>query len=124
MKIVNLLFMLNQLRIFHWYTKSFAQHEAFGKTYETLNNLIDEFIEVYIGKHGTKNNNITSTYSVQLFSYSEQSIKDFIVETRRYLTDELIQSDEYKEHENTDLLNIRDEMLAAINKLNYLLTLQ
>ena len=32
--ITELITLQNQLRIFHWQTTSFAQHEALGKTYE------------------------------------------------------------------------------------------
>jgi hypothetical protein len=39
-----------QLRIFHWQTESYAQHKAFGKAYEALDGLIDDFVEVYMGQ--------------------------------------------------------------------------
>ena len=41
-----------QLRILHWQTKGYARHIAFGETYETLDGLIDSFVEVCMGKHG------------------------------------------------------------------------
>ena len=41
-----------QLRIFHWQTESYAQHKAFGKAYEEFDDLIDTFVETYIGKYG------------------------------------------------------------------------
>ena len=46
--ITNLLTIQNQIRVYHWQTQkkpgSFAQHEAFGKAYEALDPLIDDFI--------------------------------------------------------------------------------
>ena len=50
--IINLLTLLNQLKIYHWKTKSYAQHNAFGDVYETLDELIDTYVEVFIGKYG------------------------------------------------------------------------
>ena len=48
--------MHNQFKVFHWQTQrkpgSFAQHEAFGKAYEELDPLIDDFIEIFQGKNG------------------------------------------------------------------------
>ena len=41
-----------QLRILHWQTKSYARHKAYGKTYDELGDLIDEFMEVQMGKYG------------------------------------------------------------------------
>ena len=46
----DLLQMQNQLRIFHWQTKSYAVHKALGKAYESLNDLIDTFVETALGR--------------------------------------------------------------------------
>jgi len=41
-----------QLKINHWQTKGIARHEAFGNAYGDLTDLIDEFVEVAMGKYG------------------------------------------------------------------------
>lgn len=123
MKIVNLLYILNQLKMFHWQTKSFAQHDAFGNTYETLDGLTDEFVEVFIGKHG-RSYSLNKLYDIQLYDYSESRVGEFITKTRDYLINDLLPIEQYPPVYNSDLLNLRDEMLAAINKLAYLLTLE
>lgn len=122
MKIVNLLFILNQLRMFHWQTKSFAQHEAFGKTYNTLDVLVDEFIEVFIGKHG-RSYTLNKPYDIVLYDYTENNVKEFLIKSTEYFTNDLLPTAQFESANNSDLLNLRDEMLAAINKLKYLLTL-
>ena len=48
--VTDLLQMQNQLRIFHWQTKSYAAHKALGKAYENLDELIDTFIETALGR--------------------------------------------------------------------------
>jgi len=123
MKIVNLLFILNQLRLFHWQTNSFAQHEAFGKIYDELNDLIDMFVEVYIGKYG-RTFNFSGGYESKLYDYSDSNVAEFVEKTVEYLTNNLLSQDEYNPATNSDLYNLRDEMLAQINKLKYLLTLK
>ena len=45
--ITKLLGLQNQLQILHWQTKKYARHMAYGDTYETLEDLIDTFIEIY-----------------------------------------------------------------------------
>ena len=49
--IINLLAMENQMRVFHWQTMSYAEHKAFGKTYDNLTELIDNFASHNIWKH-------------------------------------------------------------------------
>jgi len=106
-----------QLRIFHWQTESYAQHKAFGEAYEELDKLIDDFIETFMGKYGRVKAKVT--YNIELDNLSDNVdvyIDDFISFFIK-LTDELAPED-------TDLLNIRDEMLGTLHKLKYLLTLK
>ncbi len=109
-----------QLRILHWQTKGYARHIAFGDTYETLDGLIDSFVEVCMGKHGRfilqEENKI-----VKVENLTEVSIIDFLQSIKAKL---IGMSAELSKENDTDLLNIRDEMLATINKLAYLLTLE
>lgn len=123
MKLINLLTILNQLKVFHWQTKSFAEHEAFGKTYDALNELIDEFIEVYQGKYG-RIFPVGDEFQINLINYSPERIDDALKNIVVYLTSELLTNTDYSPDRNSDLLNIRDEMLANINKLRYLMTLK
>ena len=40
----------NQVRIYHWRTRSYARHVASGNLYEDIDKLIDKFIETLQGK--------------------------------------------------------------------------
>lgn len=109
-----------QLRILHWQTKGYARHIAFGDTYGTLDGLIDSFVEVCMGKHGRfvlQEENKT----VKVENLTEVSIIDFLQSIKAKL---IGMSAELSKENDTDLLNIRDEMLASVNKLAYLLTLE
>lgn len=118
MKLISpLIKILNQLKVYHWQTTSYAEHKAFGKAYDELNDLIDSFVEIYMGKHGQPMTKVV--YKFELESYSED-YRGFVNDCVQYFTNlgmELTESD-------TDLNNIKDEMLAEINKLKYLLSLQ
>ncbi len=114
-----LLEMENQYRIFHWQTKSYAQHQAFGFIYDALSGNIDKFVEVYFGKYGRL---ITEDeFEIELTNLKDRDVVVYTEECIEYLTDEL--PTYLNEDKDTDLLNIRDEMLADLNKLKYLLTL-
>jgi len=119
MKIISPLIRIQeQLRIFHWQSETFAQHKAFGKAYENLGDLIDQFVEVYIGKYGKIKAKLT--YSIELDNFSDNYL-DYIANYSDYL---LSINNELDSSKDSDLLNIRDEMLAELNQLKYLLTLK
>lgn len=113
-----LLSLNNQIKIYHWNTESHAEHEAFGNTYSELDSLIDEFVETYMGKYGrVKSKNKFTIYLMDYSNSAESHIKHYI----DYLSNEFKNS---LEDEDTDLLNIRDEMIGKLNKLIYLLSLK
>jgi hypothetical protein len=107
-----------QIRIFHWQSETYAQHKAFGKAYEDLGNLIDDFVEVYAGKYGKPRARIK--YNIPLSNF-EGDYEEFIDSGIVFLDD---LSNELDAGKDSDLLNIRDEMKSVLNRLKYLLTLK
>jgi len=119
MKLISpLLRIHNQLKIFHWQTTSYSQHKAFGKAYDDLGDLIDSFIEIYFGKYGKVKAKLT--YNIELDNL-EDNYLDYINNYVEYL---LSLNEELDSLKDTDLLNIRDEMVGVLNQLKYLLTLK
>ena len=113
--------MLMMVKLFHWKTHSFATHKATDELYDSLNGHIDNFIEVLLGKTGSRIN-LTNQKSISLVDLNSQSsLKKRIEEFKKYLvgmnTNKAIAS-----MNDTDLLNIRDEILGDLNKFLYLLT--
>jgi hypothetical protein len=108
-----------QFRILHWQTKSYARHNAFGGIYSDLDELIDEFMEVYMGKYGRVEFEGDGTIVLQ--NSNSLDLNGFVKENIEYLKS---LSNELNPSNDSDLLNIRDEMMAKINKLRYLLTLK
>ena len=118
MIVTNLLTLHNQLKIHHWQTKSYAEHQALGTTYDEFTDLIDEFIETLMGKYGRVKSE--SGFKIELSNYEDLSTVDFVDKYIDYLIKEVPKG---LEETDTDLLNLRDEMLGQLNKLKYLLTL-
>jgi DNA-binding ferritin-like protein len=109
----------SQLKIFHWQTKGYARHKAFGKAYDTLDGLIDTFVEEAMGKYGRFVLD-DSTSVIELANLKElkpEAMLDTVISALNQFSEQLEDSD-------TNLLNVRDEMLGEINKLKYLLTLE
>jgi len=120
MKITQFLAFLNQLKVFHWQTKSYAEHKALGKAYETFDGLFDKFVEVYYGKYGRPEKEME--YGYKAYSYRP----DVIINTIQEYKDAILSSlnEDLANGSNNDLLNIKDEIEAELNKLLYLLTLK
>lgn len=108
-----------QLKINHWQTKGFARHQAFGSTYDALQDLVDSFVEEAMGKYGRFSLD-DETNTLQLANLSDLDLKGFI----NTVKEALIQITDQVEETDTNLLNLRDEMLGLVNKLSYLLTLE
>jgi DNA-binding ferritin-like protein len=107
-----------QLRIFHWQTESYAAHKAFGEAYENLDELIDGFVEEYMGKFGRSKP--TVTFTIELKPLSNQGVVDAVL--FNFLV--YLENMNNEISQETNLLNIRDEMKGLIRKLEYLLTLK
>lgn len=119
MKITQFLAFLNQLKVFHWQTKSFAQHKALNKAYQNLDDLFDKFVEVYYGKYGRPEKEME--YGYKAYSYKPEILINTIQEYRDTIMANLAQ--DLAEGSNNDLLNIKDEIEGEINRLLYLLSL-
>ena len=118
--ILNLLKLVTQLRIFHWQTDSYAQHKAFGNAYESLSDLIDKLVEVHQGKYGRIV--YTSPAGLEISNSEDLNAQEILTEVAEYLTTNF--NEIHDSVKDSDCLNIRDEMVAELNKLKYLLTLK
>ena len=110
----------HQIKVLHWQTKSYARHKAYDDVYSSLGELIDNFVEIYMGKYGRVEFSggeggitLKNTDSLQLNNFLKDNI-DWL----KSLNEKL------KSDNDSDLLNLRDEMMGEINKLRYLLTLK
>ena len=114
-----LLQMQHQYKILHWQTQSFSQHKSFDEIVSSLMENTDEFIETYMGKYGRVI--AAGTFNITLANYKDT---DFMALTDKYIEFLIGLSNILDASKDSDLLNIRDEILGSLNQLKYLLTLQ
>lgn len=113
--------MLMMVKLFHWKTSSYATHKATDDLYTKLNTSIDNFIEILLGKSGSRID-LMSHKNIRLVDLSSQeSLKREIDEFKGYLVS-LDDNKALAKMTNTDLYNIRDEILGNLNQFLYLLT--
>ena len=107
-----------QVKLYHWQTKVYARHVASDKLFGEINELIDKFVEIYIGKNG-RPTLPTTQRSLKLDNLSDEDMVKYLQKWIRYLQDKL---PEMLDKKDTDLINIRDEMMGLINNTLYLFT--
>lgn len=113
--------MLMMVKLYHWKTFSYATHKATDELYTKLNENVDRFMEVLLGKSGQRTD-LMNHKNIRLIDLnSQESLKKKIQEFKGYLVD-LDYKEQLKKMSNADLYTIRDEILADMNQFLYLLT--
>jgi hypothetical protein len=110
----------NQVKILHWQTTSYSEHKTLNKLYESLSENIDTFVETFMGKYGRIL--AQTNFNLILDNYKNLPPMSLMIDMENYLINELPTMLDAKK--DTDLLNIRDEILGSVNQTKYLLTLK
>jgi len=100
-------------KLCHLNTKSYAEHMALGGYYDKLNDLTDDLIETYQGS-------LPNSGRVNIVVPSSEycNFQMHLTSLRQYIS-----SHRYTVFKESHLQNIVDEIVALIDKTNYLLTL-
>jgi hypothetical protein len=106
------------MKLYHWMTKSFARHKASDNLVDKISELGDQFVEVYIGKYGRPTLAKKDT-NIRLTKYDDNSVVKYLDNSIDFLVKEL---PKFLKKDDMDLLNIRDEMVGALNQTKYLFT--
>ena len=108
-----------QFKFLHWQTFGDAKHKAYGDIYDSLGDIIDKFVEAMMGKYGRVE--FDSEFSIMFQDIKSLSVQNFMDGITEFLVG---MSDHLDSRYDSDLLNLRDEILADINQLKYRLTLK
>ena len=118
--VLTLLELRTQVKMFHWQTKSYAEHKALDKLGDRLLELNDLWVESYQGNEHTR---------VHCGGRCKIEIEDWTPgASTEYLEDKVLslrtQRQAYwAESRHAYLANILDEIIAALGKALYMLTL-
>jgi hypothetical protein len=104
---------LNQIKLAHWATMSYAKHKALDDLHSNLSGHIDNLVETYIGNQMIP----LGPFTVQTTSSSTTDILPFLHTAYKRI------KRFRKAIPVTELQNIMDEMLSDINQAAYLLRL-
>lgn len=110
----NFLVFRNQIKLYHWKTKSEPRHEATDEFLEKFDKKTDQFVEEMIGK---RDKDIKDKFDISFTTLNDVTAKKYVIEFRDWISETLptlIEEDE------TNLMNLKDEILGDVNKLIYL----
>ena len=111
----------SQMRILHWQTTSFAEHNAFGGFYDAADDIIDTLIEAIQGKYGRIF--LGGIDSVQISDYNNLKLNVFIMDMEAFFSTEIYACG-IDMNRDSEIDNILQELRGEIDKLKYLLTLK
>ena len=104
------------IKMYHWTTQSFAEHKATDELYIALEPLIYEFVEVW----SRDIERPTADFEVSVYNMDRNEFINKLNQTVEWLRS----IENNLNVKNTELLNIRDSMIASLNKTLYQFTLQ
>jgi len=113
---------LLMVKLFHWKTYSYSTHKATDELYSKINENMDKFIEVLLGKTGIRINLKNKKYISLIDPQNKEQFIKHIDSFKSYLIN-LSTNKAMQLMSNVDLYTIRDELLADINQFLYLLSL-
>lgn len=125
--LLTMLTIINQVKLYHWQTLNYSRHIATGQLYDELNILVDKFIETLNGRMIIELNN--PSFRIILNNVDNINLKNYNDENAHLLLKNIKEYFESSElniiiQKSSDLENIRDEMLAIVNKTIYLFSLK
>jgi hypothetical protein len=104
----------NDVKLFHWSTKSYGRHKSSDELVSKLDDNIDTFVEVLLGRLKVRPN---IEKRILIRTIDDNRIITILNDAVKVLDEDIPKYIQY-----TELLNIRDEMLQNINQTLYLLT--
>lgn len=111
--IANLFFLKHSMHIFHWQTRSFAKHTAADFFNSNFTKLVDSLVESYLG-YG-RELSFPSNLSLTFGNVNESMILSLLESTCLDLK---------KNHFDSDVENIKEELISLINQTRYKMSLK
>lgn len=110
--------LLTMIKLYHWKTHSYSQHKATDELYSKLNENVDRFVEVLLGKSKQRIHMLEN--KMRLYDLdTKQELRDHVLEYRDFLVN---MDQVFHERRDSDLFSIRDDLLADLNQFLYLWT--
>lgn len=109
---------LVQVKIYHLQTLNYSRHVASGDLYDSMTKHIDRFMELYKARYGPVRF-VQPDDRIELMNVTDpMALSHLLLPYIAYLESDLVAG--LRASHDSDLLNLRDEMLADANQTRYL----
>ena len=115
--------LLTLLRLYHWNTFSYSTHKATGDLYDGLSDKVDQYVETMIGKSNGK-------YRINMSNYSKLTINGVSNNVnmgntiKAFINVLNVFHSQLPQSFYSEIINIKDEIVAELDKYLYLLSLK
>ena len=109
--------LVNNLKMKHWNTHKYVVHKSIDEILERVTGLVDKFVEVLVGKSNTYRSKYLYTFDIQIKVMTDDELTAYLDE----FIELMVGIYPKLEGKDSDLGAIRDELVAEINQLKYLI---
>jgi hypothetical protein len=104
------------IKLYHWQTKSFSYHKIFDELLGSIDDLSDKFVETICGCYDIRPVMSGQTITIKNITQVNEIIDEIRLVALELKTPSIVVSN------NSEIANIRDELLESIDKTLYLLS--
>jgi hypothetical protein len=108
------------IKLYHWSTALYSRHKVADALVDKIQEQGDKFVEVFVGKVGREKCFPIKNTTIHTQNLDDKSVCKYLDEYIKILTYDV---PKYIKKSDTDLYNIRDELLASVNQTKYLFML-
>jgi DNA-binding ferritin-like protein len=119
--VCNLMNLKHSIKLFHWTTNKYSFHKITDDFLSKLDELIDQYVEVFLGQHPNKNKLELVKPLQRVITSPVKNVNDVLKHTEKII--ELLNKHN-KEYDSNELLAIRDELLSESQRFKYLLHIE
>lgn len=116
--VIGFLSFRNQIKLYHWKTSLYPRHVASDSFLTNFDEKTDKFVEAMSGGRDIKPND---GFTIKFDKLNDRNILDYINNFKEWL---LVKLPTYLFEFETDLMNLRDEIVCDVNKILYLFKLK
>ncbi len=114
MHVLKFLYYLNNIKVFHWVTKSHSKHIATDQLLHAIDTKIDKFMEIYTIKYGIVE--YTGVCHLQLENLTNETIAEYVTNFHTFVNADVR---ELIRDSDRDLHNLLDDIDGDINQCLY-----
>lgn len=120
---LNFIEVRDKIKIYHWQTKSYGKHKASDGLVEKLTDNMDKFVEIM---QGSRNERVVMPdRDIRLENQTDESIIILLNAFKKWLLlfiPSFLKANKSGATNESDLMNLRDEILGNVNQTLYLLS--